>query len=260
MRTLVLMAGPDDVFVQAGYQYPKNLAEIDGEPLVQRVLEWLSPLREACTKFIVCLRADEVRRFQTDATVRLLAPEAVVVNVPSGTAGAACTALLAIEWIESDEPLVIVNGDIVLRVDLQAAIKWFGDRELDGGALVFESVHPRWSFVRVDKTGHVIEAAEKKPISRLATAGVYYYAQGRAFVRAAMSMIRKDVKHDERFYICPAFNEMILEQARIGVYPIPRDAYFSLKGPHDVLAYEEFLRSARKEERRGRGPTDEIPR
>ena len=53
---------------------------------------------------------------------------------------------------------------------------------MDGGVIVFDSVHPRWSFVRVDKAGFVIETAEKRPISRLATAGFYYFRRGADFV------------------------------------------------------------------------------
>ena len=47
MRLLVLMAGDSDAFEVAGHTYPKNLVEIDGLPLVQRVVENLSPVLSA---------------------------------------------------------------------------------------------------------------------------------------------------------------------------------------------------------------------
>jgi dTDP-glucose pyrophosphorylase len=107
---------------------------------------------------------------------------------------------------------------------------------------VFDSVHPRWSYVRLDEHGYVIEAAEKRPISRYATAGVYYFRQGKAFVQAAMEMIKKDANTGGVFYICPTFNELILEQAKIGVYKISRDVYFSIATPEGVQVYEEYLK------------------
>ena len=48
------MAGSSDAFQEAGYPYPKNLVEIDGLPLVQRVIEALSSFREAGSR-LICL-------------------------------------------------------------------------------------------------------------------------------------------------------------------------------------------------------------
>ena len=35
----------------------------------------------------------------------------------------------------------------------------------DAGVITFESVHPRWSYVRLDSENRVTETAEKRPIS-----------------------------------------------------------------------------------------------
>ncbi len=45
--------------------------------------------------------------------------------------------------------------------------------------VTFESLHPRWSFVRRGGNGLVSEAAEKRVISRDAIAGFYYYRTGK---------------------------------------------------------------------------------
>ncbi len=75
------------------------------------------------------------------------------------TAGAVCTALLAIEHINNETPLVIANADQLVEVDLCDVIQSFEQQSLDAGTLVFDSVHPRWSYVRLDENGCVIEAA-----------------------------------------------------------------------------------------------------
>jgi hypothetical protein len=159
--------------------------------------------------------------------------------------------LLAIEHIEPERELVIANGDQVFACDLGAAVADFRRRDLDGGTLVFDSVHPRWSFVRLGADGLVTEAAEKRPISRHATAGFYYFKRGGAFVRAAQAMIRKDAQVNGAFYVCPAFNEMILRHARIGTYPIPRESYISLATPQNLEEYEQTLARAGRAAERG---------
>ena len=117
------------------------------------------------------LRREETLRHHTDRVARLLCPAVTVLDVANSTAGAACSALLAVEYIDNDEPLVITNGDQVILADLPAAVADFRQRQIDGGLIVFDGVHPRWSFVRCNADGFVVEAAEKRPISQLATAG-----------------------------------------------------------------------------------------
>lgn len=242
MNVLMLMAGDSAEFHDAGHIFPKNLVEINGLPLIQRVLEPVARLREGGHQIICALRRDEVARFHTDDVVRLLIAEAIVVEVPKPTAGAACTALLAVERINTDVPLLILNGDQVIDCDLQEVVDGFARRQWDGGVVVFEAVHPRWSYVRCDTDGFVTEAAEKRPISKLATAGSYYFARGGDFVDATIRMIEKDAHVDGVFYVAPVFNEMILKHRKIGIHLIPRDAYVSLATPQNVEAYDERLR------------------
>lgn len=247
MKILVPMAGPSQVFDDAGYAYPKNLVEIDGRPLLEHVLGRLRPLVELGAELICLVREEESRRFHTADAIRLLYPAATVLEIPSLESGAACSALLAIDRIARDEPLLVSNGDQVVDADLLAICDAFAGAGLDGGVVVFDAVHPRWSYVKTDASGLVIEAAEKRPISRLATAGTYWYRRGGDFLDAVMSMILKDASVEGRYFICPAFNEMILRQARIGTQAIERERYHSLATPQGVVAYEEAL--AKRQER-----------
>ena len=241
INVLILMSGSSRAFKEAGHTYPKNLMELGDAPLVQRVLEQLRPLDAAGTRYFCVLHHDESAKHHTGAVIHLINPAAVLVELNAETAGAACSALLAVEHINNEVPLIIVNGDQLLHTDLHAAIHDFQGRQLDGGIVVFKHLHPRWSFVKCDEAGLVIETAEKRPISNLATAGFYYFARGRDFVLGATEMIKKDAQVNGLFYICPVFNELILRQRRIGVYVIPREAYYSLATPLDLDAYNAYL-------------------
>lgn len=242
MNVIVLFSGSSAAFKDAGYSFPKNLAEVNGKPLVQSVLEHLSGLQVLDAKFICLLRREENRSSHTGAVIQLALPSAAIVEVPAETSGAACSALLAVQHIDNESPLVIVNGDqLLLDVDLAAAVLEFRKRKLDGGIIVFEDLHPRWSFVKCDERGLVIETAEKRPISKLATAGFYYFARGADFVAGATSMIKKDAQVNGLFYICPVYNELILQQKKIGVHRIPKDSYRTLSTPTDVNNYNSNL-------------------
>jgi dTDP-glucose pyrophosphorylase len=242
MKILVLMSGPDDSFQQAGFGFPKNLVEIGGISLAQHVIDGLKSLGCRPDDMVFTIRREEDARFHTGSVLKLLVPGAQIVLVNERVKGAACSALLAIEHFDPEEELVVTNGDIVLHgLDLAGIIESFRSQKSDGGAIVFEDVHPRWSYLRLDDKGLVVEAAEKRPISKLATAGLYYYRQSSDFFQSIMKMMRKDAHVDGKFFVCPAFNEMILAQKAIRTHTIDRKAYVSLATPHGVSQYESDL-------------------
>lgn len=238
LKILILMAGTSESFKEAGYYFPKNLVEINGQSVIQMVIENLNSLKTSYNcEFIFLVNKNECRQFHIDSVIKLLEPQAHVIEVPELTSGAACTALLAITHINNDENLLIINGDDIMEYDFSRILSDFQNRKLDAGTVVFNSVHPRWSFVKINKEAFVVEAAEKNPISRLATAGFYYFKSGSDAVEAIMAMIKKDASVQGQFYICPLFNEMILKQKKIGIYEISKKQYFPLKNPQSIEEY-----------------------
>lgn len=235
MNILILAAGQSNS--DAGSEsYPLCIAEINGTPLIELLIN-------ACKTtgnpdFIIALRDQDIRRYHLDNVVELLAPGAKVLRVPENTKGAACTALLAAGHIDNEDELLIINGNELLDVNFSMILEDFRHRKLNAGTVTFSSVHPRYSYVRVNSEMLVVEAAEKNPISRLATVGFYWFARGKDFVRATQGMIRKDASVNDLFYICPALNELVLEQARIGTYGIEASQYHPLKTEQQLTQYD----------------------
>ena len=234
------MSGSSELFYEAGYHYPKNLVEVDGIPMIEKVIRGLEPLRKKTDRVIYIINESEARHHHTDSIIKLLDPSACVIKSTGSTSGAACSAMLAIEFVDNEDPLVIINGDILLECGLPEAIDDFKKRDLDGGIMVFDGIHPRWSYVRINESHMVIEAAEKHPISRLATVGVYYYKQGQEFITSTQAMIRKNAMVDGKFYICPSYNEMVLLQRNIGIFKVENNCHFSFSTPQSIRLYNNY--------------------
>jgi hypothetical protein len=188
---------------------------------------------------IFAARRGDIAKFHLDSVAALAATGAVVVPVEGPTRGAACTALLCLDHIDPEAELLILNGNEFIDADYVAILTDFRKRSLDCGLVVFPSLHPRYSYVRLDDDGLVEEAAEKHPISRSAIAGFFWFRRGADFVEGATAMIRKDADHDGYFYISLVLNELVLGQRRVGVMPIAADRYRPLKSRSQVAAYEE---------------------
>ena len=234
MSTLVLAAGGSAPYTDAGYPYPKELAELDGKPLIEHVLDRLGPLSNE--PVVVVLDAVADKKYCIGDVVRLVVPAATSVRV-GRTSGAACSALCAIGDVRLDEDLIVLNGDQLLDVDLHGIIQTFRASTLDAGTVVFDATHPRWSYVRVDADEHVVEAAEKRPISRLATAGVYWFRRASDFFDAAQTMVLQGSTQQASYFICPTLNELVLDGKTIGIARISRDAYHSFKYPDELADY-----------------------
>ncbi|WP_025600703.1 glycosyltransferase family 2 protein [Burkholderia sp. WSM2230] len=235
MNILILGAGVAPIEAADG-GYPLLLAEIDGVPLIQRVLETTRTLSNG--RVIVALRKADITRFHLGNVVNILNADAKVIPVNDGVKGAACTALLAAPYLDAEEELLILNANQLLDVNLSETIESFRSRGLDAGLITFTSVHPRYSYVRVGDDGLVTEAAEKRPISQHASAGLYWFADGRQFVSAAKSMIRKDAHVEGDFYVTPVLNELVLDQRRIGVHRIDNSKYQPIKSERQLSHVE----------------------
>jgi len=220
-------ASPDDG------PYPLCLTEIDGAPLIQHLIA--ACLELTPVNFIVALPKRDITEFHLNDVINIIEPSAHVVSVPDHVSGAACTALLATGYMDNEEELLIINGNEILDVPFADIVDRFRQQRLDVGTVTFPSVHPRYSYVRLSEDNRVIEAAEKRPISRHATAGFYWFARGRDFVRAAQSMIYKNAAVNNTFYICPVLNELVLEQRCIGVFPIDASKYHPLKTTRQLM-------------------------
>lgn len=235
MKVLILAAGGHNVGVSDD-AYPLILTEFDGIPLIEKMLSRCKAIPGA--EIVVALPENEIHSFHLEEVVKLLDPAVEVLKVENPTKGAACTALLAVEHIDREEELLIINGNELLDIDFASAVGRFRAGNWDAGTVTFPSVHPRYSYVRTDEGGFVTEAAEKLPISRTATAGFYWFKSGAKFVDSTENMIRKDAHVDGLFYICPVLNEFILRGDVVGSHPTSASSYHPLKTGRQVQMYE----------------------
>jgi dTDP-glucose pyrophosphorylase len=233
MNVLIPMAGAGSRFQQAGYTFPKPLIEVHGKPMIQVVAENIN----IDARHVYVVQQSHYEKYNLKSLLNLISPGCAIVQVDGVTEGAACTSLLAKEYINNDEPLLIANSDQYIDWDSNEFMYSMTADEIDGGILTFTATHPKWSFAKLDEDGFVCEVAEKKPISNIATAGIYYWKKGSDYVRLAEQMITKDVRTNNEFYVCPVFNEAIEAGLKIKTYQIEK--MWGLGTPEDLASFTE---------------------
>ena len=233
MNVLIPMAGAGSRFAQAGYTFPKPLIDVDGKPMIQVVVDNLN----IDATFIYVVQKEHREKYNLDTLLNLITPNCKIVEVDGLTEGAACTTLLAKEFIDTNAPLLMANSDQFLEWDSNEFMYKMIEQKVDGGILSFHSTHPKWSFAKVDEYGYVTEVQEKNPISDIATVGVYYWAKGSDYVKYAEQMIDKNIRTNNEFYVCPVYNEAIADCKKIKTFNI--DKMWGLGTPEDLKHYLE---------------------
>ena len=233
INVLIPMAGAGSRFEQAGYTFPKPLIDVNGKPMIQVVVDNLN----IDANFIYIVQKSHRSKYNLDSLLNLLTPNCKIVEVEGITEGAACSALLAKEHINNEDPLFFANSDQFVEWNSSEFLYKMQETEVDGGIVVFKSTHPKWSFAKVNESGFVEEVAEKNPISDNATVGYYYWKHGSDFIKYAEQMINKDIRVNNEFYVCPVFNQAIESGLKISTFSAEK--MWGLGTPEDL---ETFLK------------------
>ena len=239
LNILVPMAGCNQYFPEADFPFPKSLVEIFGVTMIERVINNLKT-SSPTTNFTFVLNENDCRNFFLDNIVDIITDSNCnIVKLDSNTRGSACSALMAVNYIEGETPLLIANSDQLFKNNISEFIKNFEYQNADAGVVCFDSVHPRWSYAKVDNDKIVIEAAEKRPISRNAIAGLYWFKKGDHFIDAAMKMIQKNENYKDDFFIAPSLNQMILDGKKIVMSEVQNACYNTFYMPSKITEYEQ---------------------
>ena len=233
LNILIPMAGAGSRFELAGYTFPKPLIEVKGKPMIQVVVDNLN----IDANYIYVVQKSHREKYNLDTLLNLITPNCRIVEVDGITEGAACTALLAKEFIDNENPLFFANSDQFVEWDSNEFMYKMQESNCDGGIVTFKATHPKWSFAKIDENGFVTEVAEKNPISDNATVGYYYWKHGSDFIKYAEQMIEKDIRVNNEFYVCPVFNEAILDEMKIRTFDT--DGMWGLGTPEDLSYYLE---------------------
>ena len=233
MNVLIPMAGAGSRFAEQGYTFPKPLIEVGNKPMIQVVTDNLN----IDAHHIYIVQKEHYEKYNLETVLNMVSPDCTIVQVDGVTEGAACTTLLAREYIDNDQPLIIANSDQFVEWNSNEVLYAFTTEGVDGGILTFQSTHPKWSYAKLDDNGFVSRIAEKQPISTNATVGIYYWSRGSDYVNCADQMIEKDIRTNNEFYVAPTFNELVERGGKIRIKEIEPTGMWGLGTPEDLTHF-----------------------
>ena len=243
MNILIPMAGAGSRFEIAGYSFPKPLIPIknmNDKPMIQVVIENLN----IDAQYIFIVRKEHYDKYNLKQLLNLIVPDCKIITIDHLTQGAACTTLLAKEFINNEDPLLIANSDQFIEWDSNDFMYSMTENHaIDGSILIFNNSHPKWSYVELDDNGLVKRVEEKSVISNNATIGIYYWKKGKEYVHYADQMISMGdkTKVKNEWYVCPVYQQAINDNRKIKVHKIEK--MWGLGTPQDL---DYFLENYKK--------------
>ncbi len=234
LNIILPIAGRGSRFSDAGYDKPKPLISVRGTPMIGVVIENIRPSRPH--RFIFVAQQAHLETTNLAETLEHHAPGSKVVSIDGVTEGAACTVLLAREFIDTDDALMLANSDQYVDCDIDAYLQTMDDTAADGLIMTFFADSPKWSYVQRNDHGEVCAVVEKQVVSHEATVGIYNFRRGADFAAAADRMIAANLRVNGEFYVAPVYTELVALKRRIVTHDIGA-AMFGLGTPEDLEAF-----------------------
>lgn len=230
LTIVVPMAGMGSRFSDAGYDTPKPFINVGGEMMITKVIKTLNIPN---ARYIFICQESHITE------ERLVALESLGKNVSilciSGyTEGAAISVLQASGLFDMDDPMMILNSDQLLTIDVPKFFECVNQPNVDGAIVCFKSSGPNWSYVSVDSDNRITFVAEKVVISDTATAGAYFWKKSSDFVKSANAMIEKNERVKGEFYVAPVYNQFVDSHK---VVPFICESVIQLGTPEELSLY-----------------------
>jgi RpiB/LacA/LacB family sugar-phosphate isomerase len=232
INIIVPLAGKGQRFVDAGYNVPKALMLAKGKHFI----DWsMDSINYNDCNLIFVVRNEHIYSFAIDKILKeKYGDDITIVNAVEDTRGSVESCLLAKEYINNDNPLIVYCIDVHFG-DVFCPYEDV-DENLDGLLLTFKSNSPNYSYSEVDENGNVIKVAEKTVISNNANVGLYYFKKGNDFVSCSEEMISKNITSKGEFYIAPVYNLLIEKGKNIGISEVNK--MFVMGTPRELDFFE----------------------
>lgn len=242
INIILPIAGLAQRFVDKGYELPKPLIVVDGEPMIKSAVDCL--LRgydDNDVRLIFVVRDTHVTNHNIgDRLAEIFPNRKIEIVVTNGlTRGTLCSCVLAEKLVNNDNPLIIYTPDVNYELAPHAPniIDQVNDCQ-DGLLLTFKANSKDHSYVIIED-GIATRTAEKVVISNDALVGVYCYKSGKNFVKYAQQTITDEITVNNEFYVAPMFNLMIKDGLKINTHRVNK--MYVLGTPQDLEFYQKTV-------------------
>jgi dTDP-glucose pyrophosphorylase len=239
---LIPMAGAGQRFVDGGYDTPKPLIEVDELPMIVQAANSL-PVADY---WIFICREEHVLKYEIDKLLKRHFTNSDIISIDYVTDGQASTCLLARDLLYPDDQLTIgacdnameyVQEEFEIKLNQSNALIW----TFRNNSAVLQNPKA-YGWVEIDETGTALKVSCKVPISDNplvdhAVIGSFSFQRADTFLQCIDSMIAKNRRINNEFYIDVALDECIGLGNLVRAFEVEK--YICWGTPQDLEEYRK---------------------
>lgn len=242
--TLIIpMSGVGKRFIDAGYNEPKPLIEVDGGPIIGHVVN----LFPSITDIIFICNETHLKRTNMRDILLKISPSSRILEVPDNLKKGPVYAISKIfDSIDDNREVIVSYCDYGTSWDF---IKFLSEKNnYDGLIPCYTGFHPHmlgsdnYAFCKLED-GYVTEIKEKEPFTdnkmdEYASNGAYYFKSGFVLKKYFQELIDLNINVNGEFYVSLVYNLMIRDGLKVGVFEI--DKMLQWGTPYDLEIYKSW--------------------
>ena len=245
MANIIPMAGLGSRFSKEGYLLPKPLLPVSGKPMILRVMESMPE----SDKWIFIVRKEHIDKFEIDRLLKKGIPDAIIVPVDKTTEGQASTCMLAMPYLDPEEPMFIAACDNSFLYNKKKYTQLVKNPEVDAVVWTFtknkllEEKPEAWGWIKLDSDNLTIKDMSVKipvsdtPYNDHAVVATFYFRKAKEFEAAYKLMVKENHRINNEFYVdsIPVFYKKLGKRSVI----FDVDLYVGWGKPGDLYDYQE---------------------
>ena len=241
MKIIIPMSGLGKRFVQAGYEDPKPLIQVDGKPIIKHVMDLFPGETDI---HCICNRGHiETTNMRSvlegyGATVHVIEPH---------TLGPVYATLQIVNLIADEEEVIISYCDYGTVWDYAAFLKDVREKKVDGSIAAYRGFHPHmlgtdnYAFLRLNSDGSVAEVREKEPFTETrmdeyASNGTYYFRRNADVKHYFQELIDLGIQKNGEYYVSLVYNLLLRDAKNVSVFEIQKMLQWGT--PKDLSEYQ----------------------
>ncbi|MDQ1911644.1 NTP transferase domain-containing protein [Paenibacillus sp. GD4] len=242
MQIIIPMSGIGKRFIEAGYEDPKPLIQVDGKPIIEHVVN-MFPGEENFT--FIC-NSDHLKTTNMRTILERIAPNGRIVEIPPHKKGPVFAVSYLEEMINDEEEVIVNYCDFSCYWDYTDFLRHTRNRNADGAIPAYKGFHPHmlgttnYAFMR-DEQQWMLEIKEKAPftdnrMAEYASSGTYYFKKGSYVKKYFTQLIEEDQNLNGEYYVSLVYNLLVRDQLKVSIYEIQHMLQWGT--PQDLKEYE----------------------
>lgn len=151
---------------------------------------------------------------------------------------AAKSCLKAKDIMKGWEELIVMYCDQIFNYNSEDFLNYARDNRYDWLISTYKNDEPKDDFLICDEQKNLIQLVPKKVVSDIATVWMYYWRDNKLFFEWMKSMISKNIKFNNEYYVWPIFNENVTKWYKVSYFDINVHQVWN---PEDYEKYIQYL-------------------